>query len=87
MLAWVQKWLTTETVLCAIGFVWFFVSSASQGAIPMQISIPPLMPGVEAISPGLLIGVALVPVLLKIGIPGAVPFVHGVKPTEAKPDA
>ena len=79
MTAWLQKWLTTEAVFSLSGGLWF-VLAAIFPTIPATMPIPAIIPGFSEITPGLLVGVSLVPVLLKVFTPGRVPFVGTQKP-------
>ena len=75
------KWVTTEGVFAASGSVWFLLH-ALLPTIPdfMPLGLP--IPGFEnlTITPGLLVGVAVIPVVLKMVSIGRTPFVAG--PTE-----
>lgn len=73
--AWMSKWLTTEAVFSILGGVWFVLSSFFP-AIPQSMPIPAVIPGLDSITPGLLVAISLVPVVLKVVTPGQVPFVR-----------
>lgn len=84
----VQKYLTTEAVFAGTGVIWFLLSSFLP-AIPQQMPLGIPVPGFEnlTISPGLLVGVAVVPVILKLAIPGRTAFIATSTPSTAQADA
>lgn len=78
------KWITTEGIFAASGALWLIISSFTPIPASVPLGIP--VPGFTeiTITPGLLIGVALVPVLLKMVQPGKTPFVNSAAPEEGK---
>lgn len=74
MIAFLQKWVTTEGLLAVVGGAWFAVSAIFP-VIPAEMPIPALIPGLTAITPGLLVLLMLFPIVLKMVIPGKTPFV------------
>lgn len=71
-----QKYVTTEAIFSISGALWFVVG-AFLPALPTSMPLGIPIPGFQeiTITPGLLIGVSLVPILLKMFIPGKTPFV------------
>ncbi len=77
----VQKYLTTEALFSISGAVWFVVSSIFP-VIPATMPVPTIIPGLDAITPGLLVAISLVPIVLKIAVPGKMPFIGTGKTVE-----
>lgn len=77
MTGFLQRYLTTEAIFSVTGGVWFVVSALFPviPGVMLIPAMPPLVPFDVPISPGLLVGVSLVPVLLKAFMPGKTPFV------------
>ena len=75
-----SKYITTEGLLAVVGGLWFVFSSLFP-AIPASMPIPALIPGLSAITPGLLCLGALVPFLLKFVNPATTPFINHPSPT------
>lgn len=80
MQAFLQKYLTTEAVFALSGALWLVVSSFT--IIPDHLPLGVPVPGFNDINitPGLLIGVAVIPVLIKTFVPGKTPFVGNTTP-------
>ena len=74
MIAFLQKYLTTEAVFSITGAIWFVVSSIFP-AIPQEMPMPALIPGLTAVTPGLLVAISLVPIVIKLVMPGKTAFV------------
>lgn len=83
MIDFLHKYVTTEGVFSLSGAVWFLVS-AFIPAIPREMPLGIPVPGFAdiTITPGLLIGVSLVPVLIKMIKPGSTPFVSSQPPAK-----
>lgn len=84
----IAKYLTTEAVFIAGGLLWAGLSQA----VPSLALIPvPAIAGVTPefnIGPGHMIALGLVPIAMKIIVPGKTPFVSVVSPkTEETKDA
>jgi len=78
-------WITTEGLFCALGIVWF-AAHAAFPALPdfMPLGIP--IPGFESltITPGLLVGLSVIPVAVKLVGSNTTPFVGARTPTEGE---
>ena len=84
----VQRYLTTEAVFAGTGAVWFLLSSFLP-AVPQAMPLGLPIPGFQevTITPGLLVGVAVVPVAMKVFIPGRMPFIGTTNPSTAQAEA
>jgi len=76
---WLARYATTEGLFSVFGVLWFFLSSVFP-VIPNAMPIPAIIPGFEAITPGLLVCISLVPILLKTFNPATAPFINQPKP-------
>ena len=86
MQSWIQKFVTTEGVFAFLGGLWFVVSAIFP-TIPSTMPAGLPIPGFEnlAISPGLFVAVAFVPIFIKVLVPGKTPFIGtGASVTMAK---
>lgn len=70
------SWVTTEGIFSATGAVWFLLHALFP-VVPEYMPLGLPIPGFEnlTITPGLLVGVAVIPVVLKMVALGRTPFV------------
>lgn len=76
--AFLQKWTTPEGVMALVGALWFLLSSIFP-AIPASMPVPPYIPGLDAITPGLLCLGVIASALIRQAVPGKTMFVNNTE--------